>query len=108
MLDFITFHIVDPLADEDDEDEDDEEDEEDEEDEADEMDAFVVNAPGQSMIKMFGKYETLLLTVLMIFLMSIFLLILSILFQIRALINVDKRVHILFKNHFSHLENIFF
>ena len=48
------------------------------------VNAFVVNAPGQRMIKMFGKYETLLLTVLMIFFMSIFLLILSILFQIRA------------------------
>jgi len=38
LLDFITFYIVDPLADEDDEDEDDEEEEEDEEEEADEMD----------------------------------------------------------------------
>ena len=38
MLDFISFYIVDPLADEDNENEDDEEDEEDEDDEEDEMD----------------------------------------------------------------------
>ena len=41
------------------------------------MNVCVGNAPGQRMIKMFGKYETLMLTVLMILIMSIFFLILS-------------------------------